>query len=277
MSYLRPLVSGLLAAVISVLILIGGLSASLAEGTRPFPPTSPVETAAPTQNPEALVTILPRPSHTLAQAATPAPLRVNTATSQPSTPICPPPEGWVLHTIQADETLESLAQDYQTTVSRLIQGNCLVTTSLVPGTTLKVPDVVPPTVEPTATATNRLASCGPPDGWVTYTVKRQDTLFRLAQTFKTSVRELQWANCKGTSSLIVTGERIYVPFSPTQEPPAGTSTSYPTSNGTEAATETAAQAAAPTGTETSKPIQTVAPSPTATPTSEPTTSSYLRG
>ena len=53
--------------------------------------------------------------------------------------------------------------------------------------------------------------CGPFPGWIMgYVVRRGDTLYRIALRFRTSVADLEQANCK-TSSRIYAGERLWVP------------------------------------------------------------------
>jgi LysM repeat protein len=63
-----------------------------------------------------------------------------------------------------------------------------------------------PPVEPSP------AACGPPAGWVTYTVRPGDTLAALSRAYNVSVDQLRQANCLPASNLIVAGQRLYVPF-----------------------------------------------------------------
>lgn len=70
----------------------------------------------------------------------------------------------------------------------------------IPPTSTSVP-------EPTST------SCGPPSGWVSYTVQAGDTLFNLATLTTTTVAEIQSANCLNNTTIIV-GEEIFLSFIP---------------------------------------------------------------
>ncbi len=71
----------------------------------------------------------------------------------------------------------------------------------------------PPTESPSLTPT----ACGPPRGWVLYTVEAGDSLFRLSQKFNVTISELQRANCL-TGTNIRAGQQLYVPFVPTPTP-----------------------------------------------------------
>jgi LysM repeat protein len=146
---------------------------------------------------------------------------VETATSEPSTEMillaveptpyasCPPPVGWSPVTIQAEDTLESLAQLYNVTVEALVQTNCLVTQDLTAGAILFVPGV-PSTEVP--------IPCGPPPGWILYMVQPGDTLFHIAMDLEVTVAELQAANCLDSSTLVRIGQRIFVPDVSKQTP-----------------------------------------------------------
>jgi len=99
-------------------------------------------------------------------------------------------------------------------------------------------DIFPtPTITPSpsktadfiSTSTNSLAPtttdsiCTPPEGWVSYTVEPNDTLFQIGLDFGVTVAELQEANCLGLSEVIYTGQIIYVPNIPTRTPQRFTS------------------------------------------------------
>ena len=76
-----------------------------------------------------------------------------------------------------------------------------------------------PTVKPTqrAPTATRAATgaCGPPRGWVkAYVVQPGDSMFHIALVYRTTVVDLQKANCK-TSYLIFAGELLWVPNAPT--------------------------------------------------------------
>jgi LysM repeat protein len=225
MSALRQVTLGILAAVLSVGIILGSLSLALTEGNLSvsrtlsatptltstiFTPEGPVAEASPTVEVAtlaALVELSPTPSPILTSTPTP-PIPTN----------CPPPDGWSPVTVQAGDSLEGLAEFYNTLPGTLAEANCLLTQDLIPGVVLYVPGI-PPTEPP--------VQCGPPYGWVLYTVRPGDTLYALSKIFGVTVFQLQSANCLGNSTLIRVGQRLYVPFLP-PSPPHPTPTPRPT-------------------------------------------------
>ena len=122
---------------------------------------------------------------------------------------CSTPAGWSPTKVQNGDTLESFVSTYNTTINELMQANCLVTDKLVPGTILYVPGIAP---------TETTTPCGPPPEWVQYTVQAGDTLYQLSLYYGVSVAELQVANCMGSSTIIRTGQVLFVPQTPTQPP-----------------------------------------------------------
>ncbi len=55
------------------------------------------------------------------------------------------------------------------------------------------------------------ASCTLPSGWTTYTVRRGDTLGRIANAANSSASELVTANCLASANLIFVGQVLFVP------------------------------------------------------------------
>ncbi len=233
MQNFRQVLQGLLTALASITLLIGGLALSLVEGNSAV--------LQPTEVPSATITW--QPGTLPAQTITPLPPTA-TPTLPPPPTNCPPPAGWVPYIVQAGETLESLAATYQIDSATLGQANCLVTTSLPAGAVVYVPPV--PTLTP--------VPCGPRPGWIVYIVRKGDTLYRISQSYGVDVWELQQANCL-SGSLIKTGQRLYVP-------PWASRTPSPTISGTPTVT--------PTATNTSFFTKTVGPTRTSTPTFTPT-------
>ncbi len=172
MSSLRQLGTGLLYALVSVVLVVGGLSLALAEGgIRTAPPTgqpsatpavattiAPSTTAAP-QSPTPLVStptgtaISPTPQAIIV-TATPIPASPTTYTyyftpRPTSTRIvyatripCGPYAGWRLsYTVQPGDTLFHIATLYGTTVPALQTANCKSNTVIYPGDRLWVPNV----------------------------------------------------------------------------------------------------------------------------------------
>jgi LysM repeat protein len=266
MKQLGHLILGLLTAAGSFVTVVAALLLSLAEG--------PTLTAAITQVPSltapgGLMTPLPGATQPPTRAASPtltAPQQAN----------CPVPEGWVPYVVEAGDQLDTLAARAGITSERLFAANCLFSATLLPNTILYLPHARPtntlvvalPTVAgtntatPTRSATRTPEPCGPPRGWVRYTVQPQDNLYRLSQAFGVSVAQLQSANCLA-GTLIRAGTRLYVPNVPTNTPEVeDTEEPQPTDTPDTPTPETPS----PSPTETGLP-----PSPTDTDTPEPET------
>lgn len=246
---------GLLVALISSGIVLGSLSLSLVEnGVETAAQPSPTLASPTGSAQEQLAT----PTATLAGQSSQTPRA--TMTAAPPT-ACPPPAGWRPYTVQSGDTLESLARSYSTTPVQIGQANCLISTNLLPGTVLYLPaaparPTATVTATPARTATRTTIPCGPPAGWVRYTVQAEDNLYKLSQMFGVSVSQLQQANCLGYSNIIRLGSIIYVPYTPTRTPVPPTETSAPTETPTEAL---------PSATNTPEPVTPVASETPATP------------
>ncbi len=280
MKSLRPALIGIVTALFSMTMVLGGLSLALAEGgvtelsllpTNPpitptlyIPPTALPDTPSPTPPPATLI-----PTHT--------------STTIPTDSCQEQPEGWVLYNVQDGDTLQALANRYAIPVEQVMQANCMVIPTLLAGTYIYLPPTIP---SPTATATKQptptrtllvqvltftitsfTIPCGPPPGWVLYTVQKDDTLYRLSQIFGVAVYQLQHANCMGQSIVIHLGSRIFVPFllpSSTSQPTM-TLTPKPTST----TISTSIPTIIPTTILTSIPTPVPSPSPTITPSTSP--------
>jgi LysM repeat protein len=136
-----------------------------------------------------------------------------------------PPSGWMYITVQSGDSLAGIAARYRLTVEQLMQANCLSVQSVPPGYGIYVPPLPASTAIP----------CGPITGWIkSYVVQPGDTLFHIASLYRTTVKDLQRANCKGNSTVIFTGDRLWVPNVPTITPGVTliptftTPTEYPT-------------------------------------------------
>jgi LysM repeat protein len=213
MKNLQQALRGIIIAVASIGLIIGGFSLSLTEDsitstlvpTQTLMPTYPANTQAFTPSQGSLTltpSLTPSPTNTLMLTGTPSlpPLPTN----------CTPPLGWLPYVVQSGDTLEKIASLHHISISELQQANCLlVTTGLLPGAILYVPP------EPTQTRlpvpTQNQLSCGRPYGWIVYIVQQGDTLYRLSQAFGISIGELQRANCMGSSTTLHTGQILYVP------------------------------------------------------------------
>jgi LysM repeat protein len=252
MKSLWQVLRGIFIAMASLLLILGGLSLSMAESKMNNAPVpSDTVLVLPTSTFTLRPTFTSTPSSTLG-LETPTDTETPTPTLPPPPTNCPPPAGWVGIIVNSGETLPVLATRYRSSVTALRQANCLLTDVLTPGAILYVPPL----------PTNTRIPCGPPSGWTLMIVQPGDTLYRLSQAFGVTVPELQRANCMGSSTLLHVGQSLYVPPwatrtpSPTLEgfPP---STYVPTDTFFETFTET------PTDTSPFIPSET----PTDTPTS----------
>jgi LysM repeat protein len=211
MQTLRQLGGGVIVAIFSVILVIGGIFLSLAE-TLPPP-------ATPTQIPPTFPESFPTPTPTIIGSPasdTPTSLPTMTASAALASPTaCTPPSGWIRVTTSSGDTVYSLAQRYKTTAENLNAANCLTSAELPGGVALYVPPVPTVTVVP----------CGAPFGWVrNYIVRPGDTLFRIALSYNITYPQLQRANCMGSSTTIYTGQRLWVPNVPTRTPVPGITT-----------------------------------------------------
>jgi len=279
MDVLRQIGGSILLAVLSVALVIGGISLALAESYVPQIPPTPTDTPA-------LVPIFNSPTAQPILLPTQT-LFIPSATVPPPT-TCPPPAGWVAITVQPSDTLASLAAEYQITSAQLTVANCLFSDNLPTGSIIYVPPVPTKTAKP----------CGPPPGWVRYTVQPGNTLTGLSLAFGISISQLQFANCMlPTQYYIVPGQSLWVPNVPTRTPRATatrtltpvviifptitrTATSTPTASppptGTNIPTSTNVPTSTTTGTATNIPSSPTwtSPPPTATPTATATITAF---
>jgi LysM repeat protein len=56
--------------------------------------------------------------------------------------------------------------------------------------------------------------CAPPLGWVAYTIRAGDNVFRLAQATGTTVADVRAANCLADADVIFAGQILYLPGVP---------------------------------------------------------------
>jgi len=208
MQSLRQLGGGVIIAIISVLLVLGGISLALSENLpaqatpTPIPPTTSLDfpTATFTASPVAVLE-----SQTVTASTTPIILPTDTALATNTLFVqvsCSHPTGWIPIVIRANDTVYSLAQRYKTTPESLGTANCLSSFDVPAGFTLYVPPVPTVTVIP----------CGPPPGYVRrYVVQRGDTLYSIATMYRITYPTLQRANCMGSSTTIYSGQLLWVP------------------------------------------------------------------
>ncbi len=175
MNSFRSLGTALIYAIISVILVVGGLSLALAEGglNAPKPTEHPSPTLfasrVPATQPGAAASLPPSSTPQIVFVTATEPASVTPAMVLPSaspqppatstariystaTPVhCGPYYGWVKnYVVQQGDTLYHIATQYQTTVPALQTANCLQDTLIVPGERLWVPNVA--TVTPGVTA-----------------------------------------------------------------------------------------------------------------------------
>jgi LysM repeat protein len=230
MQNLRQLGGGVIIALISVILVIGGISLALSETLpsqatpTPIPPTISLmfPTATYTVSPSLSETATGTPTESATPSLTDTVYVTNTLFVQAS---CTPPTGWTRIITSASDTVYTLAQRYKTTAENLGAANCLSSFDIPPGLTLYVPPVPTVTVVP----------CGPPSGYVRrYVVQPGDNLYRIAISYGITYQQLQRANCMGSSTTIYSGQLLWVPNIPTRTP-TSTPTTVPTATPTDTA------------------------------------------
>jgi len=239
MQSLRQLGGGVVIALISVILVIGGISLALAENLPSqgaptiIPPTISLEF------PTATFTVSPLVSETASTTPIVIPTTTNTevVTAIPTNTLfvsmnCTTPSGWIRILTSSSDTVYSLAQRYKITAENLGAANCLSSFDIPAGLALYVPPVPTVTVIP----------CGPPAGYVRrYVVQPGDTLFRIALSYGLTFPQLQRANCMGSSTTIYAGQVLWVPNIPTRTPVPGVTIvpDFPTATATAVPTFTA--------------------------------------
>lgn len=277
MQALRQLGGGVIIAIVSIVLVIGGVSLAIAESASP--PTQPIPVFISPTSPATLFTptllLLPTSSET--STSTPANTETPPATVTfilPSATTCPPPpSGWTPIVVSFADTIYTLAQKYATTEDALKNANCLASVNLQLGTTLYVPPVA---------STAAVVTCSPPFGWVKrHVVQPGENLYRIALSYGLAYPQLQQGNCMGSSITIYVGQLLWVPNIPTLTPLPGatatirisTSTASPTPTQTFIITATQMPTLTATFMPTASPQPTITntapPAPTATPSLTP--------
>ncbi len=289
MRELSQAVLGVLAALLSTILVLGGLMMSLAEGgmqAAAVAEQSPTLTmTVPTQRPGE-PTYTPSPTHP--PTATPTAMKSD---------VCDYPEDWVEVFVDFGDDFSSLAARYGISVEQLRENNCLDMRALMAGMTVHVPSLPPtPTAQasntpmaPVVQPTQNTGYCPRPFGWVIYYVKPGDTLYSISTARGISYLVLMDRNCLD-HTLIRVGQRLYVPnvpvtlpsvtpvpyISPTFTPPPATWTSIPPTAVIPSATPLPGTSTPVPATSTPVILPTDTPAPTQvppslTPTLEPTT------
>ena len=121
-----------------------------------------------------------------------------------------PPQfgGYARYTVQAGDTLASIARRYSTTVQELQSINAISDPSLISvGQTMKVPGNAPTADSGTGTS----AETAPVVQTTTYTVQYGDTLSSIARRYSTTVQELIAMNNLADANQVRWGQTLKVP------------------------------------------------------------------
>ena len=105
-------------------------------------------------------------------------------------------QDYIVYTVKSGDTLYSVARQYDTTISNLVDYNNLNSTSLSVGQTLLIPLTMQSTGE----------------GFITYTVKKGDSLYNIASNYNTTVQEIKNLN-NLSSNLLNIGQQLKIPTS----------------------------------------------------------------
>jgi LysM repeat protein len=245
MRFFREVIGGLIFAAITTFTVLGGIGlASIESDNSLFAPLAVAQiTPPPTETLSVPSPVLPVPTDTPGPAFSPTP--------------CTPPLGWTPVIVGPNDTLLTLASRVGTNIQAIMLANCLTIDSVFSGQLIYLPAIAPelPTAQP----------CGPPPGWIFYTVQPGDNLFRIGLRYGVPLIEMQRANCLIGTNIRV-GQNLFVPpvavITNTAPPPVITDTAIPTPSFTNTATFSP-----PGATDTStSPAPTVAPTTAVAPT-----------
>ncbi|MGE5456017.1 MAG: LysM peptidoglycan-binding domain-containing protein [Ignavibacteriales bacterium] len=127
----------------------------------------------------------------------------------PVQPIQPQPGEYIEYIVKAGDSLYSIAKNYNLTATDLINFNDLSTTNLSIGQRILIP------------AAGALPPTAPTGDYIDYYVKSGDSLYTIAQTYKTTVNTLMQLN-NLTSSTLSIGQKLKVPVPTTTTTPTPT-------------------------------------------------------
>jgi LysM repeat protein len=262
MQSLRQLSIGIVIALVSVVLVIGGIFLSLAETFSPLATPTPIPPTLQLTFPTITPSLAGVQSETTTATAslTQAASQTASVTLAPLATCAPAPANWIRITLTIGDTIYSVAQRYRTTTEDLSAANCLTSLDLPVGYVLLVPPV-----QATVTA----VPCGPFAGWVrAYVVQPGDNLFRIGLSYGVTVTQLQRANCMGSSTTIFAGQRLWVPNVPTRTPGVTVIPNSPTASNTSqpAPTTEVPTLEPPTATASAPPSQTQIPTTEVPPT-----------
>ena len=105
----------------------------------------------------------------------------------------------LMYTIESGDTLLKIAEQFGVTVPELMAANGLTNEALFVGETLTIPP---------AGGAEMASSSG---GFPLHTVARGDTLFKIAEQYKTNVGLIEAANCLRAGSILSVGNQLRIP------------------------------------------------------------------
>lgn len=197
-------------------------SATPSQTATPVPPTdtaTPRPSATPTRtfSPTPLPTRTFTPTPTQTATATNTATLTSTATRTPTRTATGTPTATLTSAFTRTPTPSPTRTPTNTASPTLLPTRTFTATSIPPTATPSAtftPAPLPGTVTPTG--------CPMPEGWVTYAIRRGDTLFGLARQLGITLDELITLNCILNPNRLLVGQVIYVPqpLGPTPTPSA---------------------------------------------------------
>ena len=184
---------GIIVALFSCVIVIGGLLLAFSEGGVRLSPPEPSSTD--------LLTSTLLASSTSVQTFTPQ----LTETSRPT------------ETTAASSPAPTLTSSPTPIFTSSPTGTFTSTTPPTLPPTSTPTFVPPPTLAPTLPPPQPPPGCGPSASWVIYIVQPGDTLSSIGRTYGVTVEQLKFANCLALDTIYV-GKQLYVPNIPPQLP-----------------------------------------------------------
>jgi len=176
-------------------------------------------------------------SQTLAQDSTEETTQTPEETESP--PDAPAEIEFILYTVQPGDTLNRIANRFNTTIAIIAADNGIVNANQIfTGQQLRIRPAGAPTPTPSATPIPPTAPppvvTPVPGATTTYTVASGDTLFRIAVRFNTTVAELMALNNLPNPNVIQVGQTLIIPAAPgaPTATPLSTATSTPIAEAT---------------------------------------------